>query len=113
TLAQGAASTQPAPTYAAAPQIGYGASQVLQLQQANVGDDTIIAYIKNSGNSYALNAEQIIYLRQQGLSSAVLNTMLTQPATAEAAPPSPGPESAVATSAPADAVIYTSHPRVS
>ena len=49
--------------------------------KANVGDETIIAYIKNSGNSYGLNADQIIYLRQQGVSDAVVRTMLNQPQT--------------------------------
>jgi uncharacterized membrane protein YgcG len=64
---------------APAPQLAYGVSQILQLTQAKVGDDTIVSYIKNSGNSYGLNADQIIYLRQQGVSSAVITTMLNQP----------------------------------
>jgi hypothetical protein len=73
---QATVTTTPPP----APPLAYGVAQILQLEQAKVGDDTIIAYIKNSGNSYGLNADQIIYLRQQGVSSAVLNTMLSQPA---------------------------------
>lgn len=83
TLAQDSSasySTQPATAAAAsAPQLAYGVVQILQLAQAKVGDDTIIAYVKNSGNSYGLTADQIIYLRQQGLSSAVITTMLNQP----------------------------------
>jgi hypothetical protein len=75
----GITAVQPAQTYSPGPQLAYGVAQILQLSQAKVGDDTIIAYIKNSGNSYGLNADQIIYLRQQGLSSAVLNAMLNQP----------------------------------
>jgi hypothetical protein len=63
---------QPSSTVAPAPPLAYGVSQILQLQQAKMGDDTIIAYIKNSGNSYGLNADQIIYLRQQGVSPVVL-----------------------------------------
>jgi uncharacterized membrane protein YgcG len=74
-----------------APQLSYGVPQVLQLSQAKVSDSTIIAYIQNSGNSYGLDANQIIYLRQQGVSDAVINTMLTQPknaaANVQAAPP--------------------------
>jgi hypothetical protein len=69
----------PAPAAAPAPQLPYGVGQILQLQQAKVGDDTIVAYIRNSGNSYGLNADQIIYLQQQGLSSAVITAMLSQP----------------------------------
>ncbi|HEY5044129.1 MAG TPA: hypothetical protein VIK53_19330 [Verrucomicrobiae bacterium] len=79
----------PAAASAVVPQLSYGVPQILQLAQANIGDDTIIAYIKNSGNSYGLNADQIIYLRQQGVSDAVIRTMLNQPkpATAAATPP--------------------------
>lgn len=78
--------SQPAPV-----QLSYGASQIVQLAQAKMSDDTIIAYIRNSGNSYALDAGQIIYLRQLGISDAVVNVMLNQPrnapvATAQAAP---------------------------
>ena len=69
-----------------APQLGYGVSQILQLKQAEIGDKTIIAYIKNSGNIYGLNADQIIYLRQQGVSDAVLTAMLQQPRQTAAVP---------------------------
>jgi hypothetical protein len=62
-----------------APQLSYGVSQIMQLAQAKVSDATIIAYIQNSGNSYGLDANQIIYLRQQGISDNVINVMLNQP----------------------------------
>jgi len=86
--------TEPAQT-TSAPQLDYSAAQILQLAQAKVGDATIIAYIKNSGNSYRLNADQIIYLQQQGLSTTVINAMLSQPkagvlAYAPPAAPAPG-----------------------
>ncbi|HEX3857217.1 MAG TPA: hypothetical protein VHY30_07975 [Verrucomicrobiae bacterium] len=68
----------------AAPQLAYGVPQILQLAQAKVSDDTIIAYIRNSGNSYGLDANQIIYLRQQGISDNVINFMLNQPKVASA-----------------------------
>jgi hypothetical protein len=86
-LAQSAADNA-APQAAAvspAPYLSGGASEILRLTQAKVGDDTVIAYIKNSGNGYALNADQIIYLRQQGVSDAVINVMLIQPKTSVAA----------------------------
>jgi hypothetical protein len=72
---------------AAQPQLSYGAAQIVQLARAKVSDDTIIAYIHNSGNSYALDADQIIYLRQQGISDAVVSVMLNQPKNAPAAAP--------------------------
>jgi hypothetical protein len=74
--------TQPAtaaPVVQSAPPLAYGVSQILQLAQAKVSDDTIVAYVKNSGNSYGLDANQIIYLRQQGVSDPVITAMLTQP----------------------------------
>ena len=80
-----ATTTQSAPVNTAMPQLTYSLSQILQLTQAKFGDNTIIAYIKNSGNSYGLTADQIIYLHQQGVSDAVLNAMLNQPKTGVAA----------------------------
>jgi hypothetical protein len=81
-----AAQNSPAAAGQTAPvQLSYGASQIVQLANAKVSDDTIIAYIHNSGNSYILDADQIIYLRQQGVSDAVVNVMLNQPRSAPAA----------------------------
>jgi hypothetical protein len=70
---------QPVAINSPAPQLAYGVPQILQMAQANVGNDTIVAYIKNSGSSYGLNADQIIYLKQQGLSNDVITAMLSQP----------------------------------
>ena len=102
-MAQDSAATtvvQPAPVSAPIPQLAYGVPQILQLAQAKVSDDTIFAYIKNSGNSYGLNADQIIYLRQQGISDVVITTMLNQPRPASAAvtpaTPTPPPLASVA-----------------
>jgi hypothetical protein len=101
----GITAVQPPQTYSPAPQLAYGVAQILQLSQAKVGDDTIIAYIKNSGNSYGLNADQIIYLRQQGLSSAVINAMLSQP-NPGVLPPAP-PATAPVTTTPPPAMPAT------
>jgi uncharacterized membrane protein YgcG len=68
----------PSATVQTAPQLSYGVSQIVQLAQAKVSDGTIIAYIQNSGNSYGLDANQIIYLRQHGISESVINAMLNQ-----------------------------------
>jgi hypothetical protein len=77
-----------------APQLSYGVPQVLQLSQAKIGDSTIVAYIQNSGTIYSLNAAEIVYLKQQGMSDAVLTTMLNQrqrvtQSAAQTAPPAP------------------------
>jgi ABC-type proline/glycine betaine transport system permease subunit len=85
--------TQPAvASQSAPPQLSYGVPQILQLAQAKVADDTIVAYIQNSGTIYALDASQIVYLKQQGVSDRVVTTMLNQrknamASTAQTAPP--------------------------
>ena len=45
---------------APAPPLAYGVSEIIQLSQAQVGDPTIVTFIKNSGNSYGLDAPQVI-----------------------------------------------------
>ena len=45
---------------------------VLQLVQAKVRDDTIVAFIENSGGSYPLNTAAILYLHGEGVSDRVL-----------------------------------------
>ena len=92
---------QTAVVNASVPQLTYGVSEILKLAQAKIGDDTIIAYIKNSRNSYGLDANQIIYLRQQGISDAVVTAMLNQPAPglAVATPTSPAPQPVAASTA--------------
>jgi hypothetical protein len=83
-----------------APPLAYGVPQILQLAQAKVTDDVIIAYIHNSGNSYGLNADQIIYLRQQGISDNVLTTMLNQPKPGSTSVPTAPPVDSYAAPAP-------------
>jgi len=78
TAAQPAATAQPAPASQPAPQLSYGVPQILQLVKANVSDSIIVNYIQNSGTIYSLKADEIVYLKQQGVSDAVLNAMLNQ-----------------------------------
>jgi hypothetical protein len=90
---------QPGVASATVPQLSDGEAQIVQLAQAKISEGTIIAYIKNSGNSYPLDANQIIYLRQQGISDAVITTMLNQPrpGVAVATPTTPAPQPAAST----------------
>jgi hypothetical protein len=76
------ATNTPAPTevLAPTPPLSPAALQVLQLAQAKVGDGTILAFVKGSQATYNLTAPAIIFLRQQGVSDAVLTAMLN-PAT--------------------------------
>jgi uncharacterized membrane protein YgcG len=84
-----------------APQLSYGMPQVLQLAHAKISDSTIIAYIQNSGTVYNLDASQIVYLKQQGVSDAVIAAMINQRSRVSAAaldntaPPTSGQTAAV------------------
>jgi hypothetical protein len=90
-------------------QLSYGVPQVLQLSQAKIGDSTIVAYIQNSGTIYTLNASEIIYLKQQGVSDAVIATMLNQRqrVTQSAARTAPSVPAAATTSQPGSAGTST------
>jgi hypothetical protein len=85
--AQDSTTTSAAPT--APVQLSYGVSQIIQLSKAKVSEDTIVNYIRNSGSSYGMDANQIVYLKQQGVSDAVVNTMLSQPRQMAQAAPQP------------------------
>jgi hypothetical protein len=82
-----------------APLLSYGVDQIIQLSRAKVSDDTIVNFIRNSGSSYGLDANQIVYLKQQGVSDTVVNVMLSQPkpAPSYAAQPAAATASSTAT----------------
>jgi hypothetical protein len=50
----------------------------LTLSRAQIGETLIVNYIKNSGTIYSLDPRTIVYLRDQGVSEKVINTMLEQ-----------------------------------
>ena len=58
--------------------MSYGVAQVLKLEQAKVGDSVIVNYVQSSGVTYDLKADEIVYLKEQGLSDDVLNAMMNQ-----------------------------------
>jgi len=100
-LAQ-SSSPAPASAEAAAPasasethpiQLSSGVTDILKLGRAHVGDDIIIAFIRNSGTTYHLSVPEILYLREQGVSDQVLTAMLSagQNVTAAAAQAAPQP----------------------
>ena len=71
-------SAQPAAASQPSPQLSYGVPQVMQLVQAKISDGIIVNYIQNSGTIFALKADEIVYLKQQGASDNVLSAMLNQ-----------------------------------
>jgi len=97
-------------TQPAQPKLPYGVDDVLKLSRAQIGDDVIINYIKNSGTIYNLASSDIVYLKSAGVSERVINTMLDQKKQAQFAvqtPPAPtgtlaptGPEGDTAYAAP-------------
>ena len=62
--------------------------QVIKLSQAQMTDDVIVNYIKGSGASYNLSVDDILYLKSQGVSPAVI-AALQQTKTAVPANPNP------------------------
>ncbi|HVM60672.1 MAG TPA: DUF6600 domain-containing protein [Verrucomicrobiae bacterium] len=74
--------------------------EVVKLAQAHLGDDVITSYIRNSNASYTLSADDIVYLKAQGVSQNIISLMLQKgpsgaaPAPAAASPAPPPPPSA-------------------
>ena len=72
--------------------------EVERLARAGIDDSVIFAYINNTAGTFNLTADQIIYLKNLGLSPQVINTMIdhdqdlisgARPLTASASPPFP------------------------
>lgn len=71
----------PEPVVAVAPvELSPGAAEVARLAQAGTGEDVMLAYVQNAGAPFALNSDQIVYLRNNGVSSAVLTAMINRDA---------------------------------
>jgi hypothetical protein len=56
----------------------YGVEDVLKLSRAQVSDDIVLNYIQNTGTIYNLGPQDIVYLRDQGVSDRVINGMIDQ-----------------------------------
>ena len=87
------ASTQ---TAVGPPKLPSGVEDVLKLSHSQVGDDIVVNYIRNTGTIYVLSPQDIIYLRNQGVSDRVINAMIEQrkAVTAENPPPAQAPSTA-------------------
>ena len=86
--------TQPAP--AAAVKLPYGVDDVLKLSRSSINEDIILNYIQNSGTIYNLAPQDIVYLRNQGVSDRVVGAMLNQRKQVEAAAAQSAPQNAPA-----------------
>lgn len=58
------------------------------MAEAGTSDDVLLAYIKNSASTFDLSADQILYLRDIGLSSPVITAMLSHDSDLRNQPPS-------------------------
>src|SRR5438105_9318295 len=74
----------------------YGVDDVLKLSHAQISEDIVLNYVRSSGTIYNLSPNDIVYLKNEGVSDRVLNAMLDQrKRVTETASPSAPPESAV------------------
>ena len=64
------------PSPATPVQLSHGVPDVLKLSRAKIKDETILAFVSNSQSNYNLSAEEIIYLRAEGVSERVVASML-------------------------------------
>jgi hypothetical protein len=86
-----------------------GVADVLKLTRAQIGDDTIVAFVKSSKTAYYLKANEVVYLREQGVSDRVITAMLNQPRPAAGTWPSTAPQGESSASAPAVVQTSTTH----
>ena len=83
-----------APAQPANPVVSPAAAEVVRLAQAGTSEDVVLAYIQNDTAPFNLGADQILYLRDIGVSSTAITAMInrdsvlrSQPMSASAPPP--------------------------
>src|SRR5947207_4702685 len=64
----------------ATPALSSGAAEVIKMAEAGTSDEVLIAYSQNSATPFDLSADDILYLRDIGLSSPVITAMLDRDA---------------------------------
>src|SRR3989442_15353653 len=63
-------------TGSVAPDISPSVAEVVRLAESGVGEDVILAFIQNSKSTYNLSADDVLYLKDVGLTSPVITAML-------------------------------------
>lgn len=103
-------STNPAPASTVAAKsrrpLAVATQEVLKLSRAKLNEDTIIAFIGNTTTSFDLTADDVVYLKEQGVTDRVLGAMLGQRLATTAPQPAPAPIPAT-TANPGDARVLT------
>lgn len=107
----------PAPGAGTTPaDISPAVAEVIKLAESGVGDDVVLAYVHNSQASFNLSAENVLYLRDVGISSPVITAMLNHDTAPSTLPPTqppvqaPPPAQQAPTDVPAAAPNYVSSP---
>jgi len=101
------AQTQPANPSGLSPDL----QEVVKLSQEQMTDDVITNYIKNSGKTYTLTTDDLIYLKDQGVSQGVISALeqtassnvISAASTSPVPTPSPAPVQTVTLPAPSAA----------
>jgi hypothetical protein len=81
--------------------ISPGAAEVVRLAESGLGDEVVSSYVTNSQTAFNLTADDIVYLKDVGISEPVISLMMSHdrqiresgppPVTAQNPPPTPGP----------------------
>ncbi len=86
-------------------------AEVVRLAESGVAEDIVMAYIQNSPAGFNLSADQILYVRDLGLTSQVITAMLNRDALLRSQPqpaqpaPEPEPEPVPAPTVPVEAPL--------
>src|SRR5690349_19602918 len=76
--AQSSAETPNATGTVPAPEVSPGAAEVIKMAESGTSEDILLAYVQNSTATFDLSADQILYLRDIGLSSPLISAMLNR-----------------------------------
>src|SRR6266850_7979541 len=72
-----APAAEPVPAIVTAPaKLSPGLEEIVQLAQAGVGDDVLLAFVENSPTKYKLEIDEILYLHDLGISAEVIAGMV-------------------------------------
>ena len=66
-------------------------NEVLRLKEAGLAEETIVVFIRSHNKNYDLSAENVIALREQGVTLAMMNAMLESGKAAVVLPSAPEP----------------------
>ena len=102
----------PTPVVVAAPGLSPASGEVLRLSQSGTSQDVILAYVQTSGGLFDVNADQIVYLQNNGVSQPVITAMLNhdQALRAQSVPVAPTAPSVAVAPSDTPPPVYVSSP---